>query len=286
MPTLNLTNGELYWEEFGDPSGYPLFFFHGWPGSHLQAALASTVGAKLGLRLIAPDRPGIGGSQFIADRKISDWPKSVVELADSLGLSKFSIFAVSGGGPYALACAHHIPERLHQVGICSGVPYSEWLREDDEASALLRTAIKVHDKLPGLAPPIFSVLRSYMLNLSSVESMRGILPFLPEPDRSFLARTEMIEKLWLSTRESYRQSGEGVLHDIKLLTSEWGFQSWDVRFPIRWWQGDCDEICPLSAIQFVAGKNPSIHLSTYSNEGHYSLPLGRTEELLSHFTAN
>lgn len=60
---LSLPNGRiLAWSEFGDPTGRPLLYCHGTPGSRLEAGLAHGVAVKCGLRLLAVDRPGYGHS--------------------------------------------------------------------------------------------------------------------------------------------------------------------------------------------------------------------------------
>ncbi|MFH5800912.1 alpha/beta fold hydrolase [Haladaptatus sp. CMAA 1911] len=74
-----------------------------------------------GLRILAPDRPGVGESDPILGRGLLDWPTDVVQLADELDVDEFAVIGVSGGGPYALACAYTIPERLTAVTIVSGV---------------------------------------------------------------------------------------------------------------------------------------------------------------------
>jgi pimeloyl-ACP methyl ester carboxylesterase len=63
----------------------------------------------------------MGLSDYKKDRTILDWPDDVVELADALGIDKFPIEGISGGGPYAAACAYKIPDRLTACGIISGL---------------------------------------------------------------------------------------------------------------------------------------------------------------------
>jgi len=63
------------------------------------------VGKSLGLRVIAPDRPGLGESSFVEGRKLLDWPADVAVLMDRLGVDRFILLGVSGGTPYSLACA-------------------------------------------------------------------------------------------------------------------------------------------------------------------------------------
>jgi pimeloyl-ACP methyl ester carboxylesterase len=76
---------------------------------------------RLGIRLIAIDRPGVGLSSFQPNRRLSDWPADVDALADELELVRFSVLGYSGGGPYAAACAARIPQRLIAAAMVSSV---------------------------------------------------------------------------------------------------------------------------------------------------------------------
>jgi pimeloyl-ACP methyl ester carboxylesterase len=89
--------------------------------------------SRAGLRLIAPDRPGMGMSDFKHGRGFSDWPRDVVFLADSLGLQRFALLGNSGGGPYVAACAAAIPERVTSAVIVSGA----WRMDAPEVAANL-----------------------------------------------------------------------------------------------------------------------------------------------------
>ncbi|MGI4944133.1 MAG: alpha/beta fold hydrolase, partial [Janthinobacterium lividum] len=94
-------------EEYGDPAGPPVLYFHGWPASRLEAGLIP----DLSVRLLALDRPGYGRSTPQPGRTLLDWPADVAAVADRLGLAKFHVVGLSGGGPYAAACALALPDR-------------------------------------------------------------------------------------------------------------------------------------------------------------------------------
>src|SRR5262249_37258319 len=99
---ITLADGRrLAFCEYGAPQGKPVFSFPGWPGSRLEARLAAPTARRFNARLIAVDRPGFGRSDFKKRRTLVDWPGDVAKLADALGLDRFSIAGVSGGGPYA-----------------------------------------------------------------------------------------------------------------------------------------------------------------------------------------
>src|SRR5512136_816792 len=132
--TIRLRDGRrLGYVEFGDPAGKPIFHFHGYPGSRLEGRIIHAAAVKCGARFIAVDRPGMGLSDFKPKRTILDWPDDVVELADFLQIDQFAVEGASGGGPYSLACARKIPDRLTHVGVLSGVdpqwdPGESWPR--------------------------------------------------------------------------------------------------------------------------------------------------------------
>src|SRR3954452_9092954 len=83
--------------ESGDLQGRPVLFFHGWPASRLQGAGFSVEAREMGLRIIAPDRPGVGLSTPQPGRRLLDWPPVVHEIAEQMALSRFLVLAVSGG---------------------------------------------------------------------------------------------------------------------------------------------------------------------------------------------
>jgi len=103
---LRLNDGRLLgYAEFGDPGGTPVMFFHGFPGSRLEGALGHEAAERAAVRMICIDRPGMGLSTFQPGRRMLDWPADVAALADALGIGRFAVGGVSGGGPYAAVCA-------------------------------------------------------------------------------------------------------------------------------------------------------------------------------------
>ena len=101
---IDLSDGRvLTCVEYGESTGRPVVFFHGCPGSRGEGTLLDSRARASGLRLIVPDRPGMGGSDFQRARSLLDWPSDVTELVDSLGLERFAVLGVSGGGPYVIA---------------------------------------------------------------------------------------------------------------------------------------------------------------------------------------
>lgn len=109
--------------EWGDPAGMPYLDFHGTPGGRLEADPDPTVYARLGLRRITLDRPGYGGSDRRPGRTVADLVPDVEAVADALGLERFAVAGISGGGPFALACAALLPSRVERcLAVASVAP--------------------------------------------------------------------------------------------------------------------------------------------------------------------
>src|SRR5436190_12648591 len=112
--------------DYGVPDGRPIFYFHGLPGSRIDGRVAADEMRAAGVRFIAPDRPGLGCSDLApGKRTYGGWAQDVAHLADHLGIERFSILGYSCGGPYALAAATELPERVERVGLVSSVATSE-----------------------------------------------------------------------------------------------------------------------------------------------------------------
>jgi pimeloyl-ACP methyl ester carboxylesterase len=111
---ITLPDGrKLAYAEFGKLAGHPVIYFHGGISSRLEPLLlGEEIIDRFGLRLIVPDRPGIGQSDVRSNHSLANYPQDIVVLADSLGLDKFSILGISGGSGYILTCAAKIPDRL------------------------------------------------------------------------------------------------------------------------------------------------------------------------------
>src|SRR6202012_5569256 len=100
--TLALRSGRaLEVHEYGDPGGHPVLFFHGLIGSHHQASYVDGQAGRHGLRIVAPNRPGVGRSEFVARTTALDAVPDVEDIAEALGLGEFSVIGISGGTPYA-----------------------------------------------------------------------------------------------------------------------------------------------------------------------------------------
>jgi pimeloyl-ACP methyl ester carboxylesterase len=278
--TVRLGDGRLLgYAVYGDPRGRPLFYFHGFPGSRFEAALAHTAAARLGIRLIAPDRPGFGLSTLKPRRSLLDWPADVAALADALGVTRFAVLGVSGGGPYALACASALPERLAATGLVAPLGPLEALPPGAAVTPLVQLVLANAARAPWLLGMFWS-LAAAGIRLGAGTILRAIAARLPPADRAALARNEVRQALVRSLRESARQGGAGGAREMHLYGSDWGVSWSAIRLPVRLWHGEADTVVPPAMGRYYAHALPHCEASFLPNEGHYSLPLGHIDRIL------
>jgi pimeloyl-ACP methyl ester carboxylesterase len=280
---IRLRDGRaLAYAEYGSPHGLPIIHCHGTPSSRVEGDLtfSGTIAAELGLRIIVPDRPGMGRSDFQKARRIVDWPNDVLELATALELDTFAVLGSSGGAPYAAACGALIPNRVRVVGLLGGVAPLDGPGVFAAMSAPLRIMVR----LSRFAP---AVLRGmFRLNLRAMRSggQRGsdrMAASFPEPDRSLLRRPEIRDGFMACFEESCRQGPRGPVWDVGLMARPWGFDLAAIRIPVLLWQGERDGNVPLAHGQYLAGAISTCRATFYPDEAHLSLPLNHQREILN-----
>lgn len=277
---LILSSGKrLCYAEFGDPNGVPMFYFHGWPSSRLQGELVDAVAKRLGVRVIAPDRPGIGLSEYQPGRRLLDWPAVLAELATHLGWETFHALGVSGGGPYVLACAHAMPERLLSAGVVSGAPP---LRDvgTKELMWTYRLALWGQRHVPALLAPGLTIAGHTMRLQANSLLMRQYMRSLCERDRMALEDPNLFRILMTSGRTGVTSGARNVSADGNIYSSDWGIDFSKVRFPIRYWHGGQDNNIPAKLVGRFVQKMPEARLEVLEHDGHYSLPMLGNERIV------
>jgi pimeloyl-ACP methyl ester carboxylesterase len=269
----------LAYEECGDPQSKPLLFFHGMPGSRLEGELAGPAAKKLGVRVIAADRPGYGRSDFVPRRTFLDWPADVVALADALGIGRFAVAGVSGGGPYVAACALKIPERLTAAGIIAGVSPFDVPDAAVGMSQGNRFLFGLARRFPWLVRlPI--ALMGMLARRFPDRMMRTMIRSMPEPDQAALARPEMLAMFKKDIVEAYRSGSRGAAWETLMYARPWGFRLEEITMQVHLWQGELDKNVPPSMGRYQAGAIPNCRATFYPDEGHISLPVNHLEEIL------
>ena len=273
--------GHVAVSEYGDPSGEPVIFCHGWPSSRTMAELTDEAARELCIRIISPDRPGIRGSSFQPNRTLLDWLPNLRDLADRLELDQFRMLAISGGAPYAYAAAWAMPKRVRAIAIASGVPPIAELRDHNDLWKFYRWMLRWHGKYPRLSRRLFRFARPFLSLRPPKRARPMLLRFLQPCDADVLRDARAFEACFESQRQAWRVSALGVLADAEIYARPWGFSLEDIRVPVRLWHGTKDRSFSSRVAEEVASRLPNCAARYVEGAGHYSLPIRHMREILA-----
>lgn len=275
---LQLKDGRMLgYGEYGASDGKPVFYFHGHPGSRLDwpgIVDLDNVAAELNARIIALDRPGHGLSDFQRGRQILDWPNDVIELADALQVNRFAVMGLSGGGPYAAACAFKIPERLTATAIVSGMGPVDAPGAKDGSSWTY----------PGKG----SLMRRLLLMLTAMglrkkpdQFSSNMRDAFEGPDKELaLENSDLLGGVTDTFSEALREGIAGANYEAGLYTLPWGFRLQDISAEVHLWHGEQDGNVLVSVGRHVAGAFPNCQANFMENEGHLTLIYKHVRDVL------
>jgi pimeloyl-ACP methyl ester carboxylesterase len=271
--TITLSDGrKLGFAEYGDLNGKPVFHFNGSGGSRLDRPANLSDLIDLGIRLISTDRAGHGLSDPLPKRNVLNWADDILELADQLCIDKFYVMGHSAGGPYALACAFKLNDRVIACGIISG------LAPPDRPSPYRGLSFPL--KVLMFAMRNFSKINYFLKNqmakviqLDDDEIGEKLLSGFPIEDQEHLKKPKILEILVKEIKEGYRQGPVGPAQDDIVINTPWGFSIDEITVPTFIWHGQVDRNVPvnngkylhqmISASQFMLVKGQA-HLYFYS----------------------
>lgn len=273
--TIHIDSQTVSFAEFGMHPNFPVFYFHGFPGSHMEGKLLGfeQVASAFGCRFICIDRPGMGKSEYQSERKLLDWPELVEVVADELGLEKYAVMGLSGGGPYALAMAYTNPERLVATAVVSGMPpfYFSSTRYD---LAMSLPELKEQFRKPA------AVLFRAGVNHAPIWLVRYVMKVLPESDRKVFRDDHKLAGLLETYRSGLRQGVRGYLHEARIYSQPWGFDPGNIKIKVQVWHGAADKNVHLWSAQQLINRMPYCEPHIISNEGHFSVVVNYLPEII------
>lgn len=256
--------------EYGDPHGRPVFFFHGIPGSRMFHP-SDEITRRLGVRLICPERPGYGESSFQPRRRLLGWADDIAQLADSLNLDTFAVCGHSGGGPYTLACAFALPDRVTGAATISGAGPVDASGAMDGMTSLNRFAFKWGRFVP---PQVGRLMIWWFLHDRAKDPAKAIAREdghrTPSDDR-VIAQPGVRDTCVQSEVEAFKPGLKGLTWDVRLVTRPWGFPLEGIKVPVHIWHGTADNLASVRWAHHMAGRIPGSKLTLCEGEGHLLL---------------
>ena len=253
--------------EYGDPSGAPVFAFHGTPSCGAGFDWTDEPAQARGQRVLAPDRPGIGQSGGPPLARVADYPGRVAALADALSVDRFAVLGYSGGGPFAVACAAALGDRVTATAVVAGMGQLGVWAETNDFAKTDRQFLDLAVHHPRLARFLLAS-SAFFAKRGPKAAMGSFLKELSESDREVVEAQDAspAETMRLFTR-AFQHGAKGVVDDYRVIARPWGVEPGHTG-PLTIFQGDADTMVPRRHSDALAERLPGATLVIWPGEGH------------------
>ncbi len=252
---------------YGRKGGVPLFAVHGTPGARTMLQPAGEEADRAGVLLIAPDRPGYGLSSPRPGYDLTQWVADVEELLHALKIRRFLLFGVSGGGPFAVALASLMPQRVRALALVGSVgPFLP----DIPASWLWRHRLffRFLPAHPLLMTGLFPLARWSILHLPRL-SLKLLISTLSKADRLVLSSGGHGEELLRAFQDGVRYGMQGVRDDLRIFSSPWNLPFERAAMPVCLWHGRDDRMVPAGESHALAKRFSNAVVVEQEGQGHF-----------------
>ena len=271
---------QIGFAEFGDPQGRAVFWLHGTPGARRQIPNEARVYAgQHHIRLIGVDRPGIGSSTPHQYDAVLDFGHDLRVIADVLGIERFAVIGLSGGGPYSLACAAAMPERVVTAAVLGGVAPTRGPDAISGGAMTLGNMVAPVLEVAGLPVRLAAATLIKLIRPVASPALEVYARVSPEGDRRLLGRPEFKAMFLDDLLNGSRKQLAAPFADVVVFARPWGFRLDEVKVPVLWWHGDRDHIIPFEHGEHVVAGLPDATMHVIHGESHLA-GLGRAEEIL------
>jgi pimeloyl-ACP methyl ester carboxylesterase len=262
----------LAWTEHGDPSGQPVLGLHGTPTSSLTFATASPEAQRLGLRIVAPDRPGYGGSTPHAGATLSSIAGDVADLSSALALSQPIILGISGGGPAAVAVAARLGSAVAALGLLGpvGPVAASSLGSGQGPDIAWRYRLMFREAARWGPVTRFGLQTARLVFRSAPHPVAWLAAgAIGRDDRRVLRLPGIRPAQVRAVGHALAPGVAGIATDIALFSRPWDFDLADVTAPALVWLGAADRVVPRGPVERLVAALPNARLNMVPSAGHF-----------------
>lgn len=265
--TVGLADGRsVAVAEYGAPDGLAVVNCHGGLLSRHDVAGAEQAAHDLGLRIVSPDRPGVGGSDRSPGRSLLDWPRDLAEVTAALGIERFALFGWSMGGQYALACGARIADRVDRVVVVAGCLPLDDAATFEHLNAMDRRLTRLAQHHPRVARDVFRSLGEVARHRPEAWAHLTTRGAVPEEGRALDA---LPDPAIASAAAQALEHGDGMVEEYVAWARPWGFVPEDVAAPTVIHQGTHDDLVPHAWADILAVRISGARLVSHEGAGHF-----------------
>lgn len=248
----------------GEPA---VVWLHGTPGGRRQVPPGARAFAVAhGIRVIGIERPGIGDSTAHLYPDVRAFADDVEVVLDELAIERCGVVGLSGGGPYALACAHSLP-RVRACAVLGGVAPT---RGPEAIAGGVSTLARFAPLVERVHRPLGTALSLAVRSAHPLASPAFdlFMRFSREGDREVFAAPGMKEMFLDDMLRGSRSGLHSLVFDYLLFSRPWGFSLAEIPTPAHFWHGDADPFVPLQHGEHQAKLVPRSSLTVQPGQSH------------------
>lgn len=257
----------LSYAEYGAPKGFPLLYFHGLSMCRWQYFFNISQFAEYGIRLIVPERPGFGLSDF-KEASILDYSKDIEFMLDHLNLGECSIAGHSSSGAFAAACAHELPTRIKRLAIIGSISEYTAIKNKREIPSTIRALAATARYAPALLRQIMPLILKGVRKNPDYCIEQILSGETSKADKELFDDPQFREHFKKSLILAVEHGSKGVCQELINLTRPWGFRLSNITTPIHFWYGDSDPLVP-KILKFHYDDVPDKQYSKVAGQGHF-----------------
>jgi pimeloyl-ACP methyl ester carboxylesterase len=266
---LSLDDGRtVCWREFGAADGQPVIALHGTPGSRLKYSAAHDTARVLGLRLLSLDRWGYGSTSSHPNPSLGTYGAEIAQFADRLGLDRFSVVGVSGGGPFAVAVAAILGQRVRRLALVAPVGQLAGSQPVRDMRAFHWSSFRMLPAVPGAVRLTFEVYR-WLLAFAPKTAITLASARAKGADRALVADPDIRNQLAATFATGLKPGVAGAVTDMSLFARRWDVVPSNVHAHTRMWIGTADCNIPLSAARQLCAMIPRSIAVELEGQGHF-----------------
>ena len=268
--SLRLAGGRrLVYAQTGPRHGAPVVYCHGAIGTPLGGSVdLEAITEGLGIRHIAVSRPGIGGSDAAPGRTVVSFASDLRELAGALALEHFAVVGVSAGGPYALATACAMPERVSRVAVCSSLSPLCAPHRAPGLERRVQLALALLTRAPGLCAALGDATLPVVRRRPGL-LCRVIAAHAAPSERGRLRALDERTAASSSFLDAAASGVRGMIDDYLTYSRAWGFAPEEIEVEVHLWHGAADPLVPVEHALQLAIELRCCRVFLDPDEGHH-----------------
>jgi pimeloyl-ACP methyl ester carboxylesterase/DNA-binding CsgD family transcriptional regulator len=249
VPTAGAPGRRVAYRQYGTGPKSIIYFHESASSSRLLPGTAQ-LADRLGLTIIAPERPGSAFSDPVERYDFSTTASDVAHLLGELDIDRVGLIGFISGGAHALATASHLGDRAAHLMLVSARGPSVYAPDDQGPLAVLRRRLL---QQPWLLSTFFNILRNRAGAETNARLLKNIYGGVSKDLELLEQRADILDHIVGCTLENMTVSAAGIAGEVRCFADPTPVDLAAITAPITIWHGSKDQVAPLAELRDALG---------------------------------